>query len=225
MATKLLFKISTKARPIIFFKNLDMLLSNLSNKIDYLVSVSIDLDDNTMCNMQTINKLNKYAKNYNLNFFIGKSINKVDALNRDISKVDFKWDAIIPITDYMEFCVNGFDDEIRKIETLGYGKLKNNLLSIESINNNGKIKKQLYIMGRHLYKSRGYLYNPKFISVLYKEELEKLKSQINFNSLVKNVFNYRHSDWFYYKTDLVTSSKMENWKKDLQTLELLTNEN
>jgi len=224
MAVKLLFKIATRNRPFLLFKSLDFLIKNLSNKIDYNIIISIDIDDKTMCNSNAINTLNEYSNKHNVSYFIGESSSKVDALNRDIGKSNLNWDTLINFTEYTEFVIKGFDDEIRKIETLGYGKLKNNVFSINSINNNGKEIKKLYLMGKNCYNKNGYLYNPKFKSNLYKEELKNNCSKMLESFRLAPLFNYRHSDWNYYMTDDTTKNKMNHWKQDLHTLENILNE-
>ena len=79
-------------------------------------------------------------------------------------------------------------------------------------------------MGKNIYKVRGYMYNPKFYGTLYKDELLNVCSNIYTSAVKKDVFNYRHSDWFYYATDTITKNKFKHWQSDLETLENLINE-
>ena len=227
MAIKLLFKIASRNRPLLLFKSLDNLIKNLSNNDDYLIIISLDSDDSSMCNREVITKLNIYSKLHNINFFISPSESKVSSLNRDIDKANIDWDTVINFTEYIDFCVMGFDNIIRNMESTPYalGKLKSKVIAIKSINNDGKDHKKIYMVGRNVYNSRGYLYNPKFKSVLYKGELEKLSAKEFNNEPLNPVFNYRHSDWFYYKADDTTKNKMNTWKEDLKTLETINNEN
>jgi hypothetical protein len=102
---KILIKFPTRSRREKFFKVLDMYYS-FANNLDLIhFQISIDEDDPTMNNDEVISKFGTYK---NLTCTVGKSENKIHAVNRDIIVGD--WDIVLLASDDMIPKIKGYDD-------------------------------------------------------------------------------------------------------------------
>ena len=105
---KILIKFPTKGRKEKFFSVLDKYyeLSDDIGSIEF--QITIDEDDTTMNNGSVLDKLKTYK---NLKIDLGKSENKIHAINRNITVSD--WDIILIASDDMIPKVKGYDTIIR----------------------------------------------------------------------------------------------------------------
>lgn len=110
---KILFKFPSRSRPEKFFQGLDNIIGNLADKENYLIAVTLDEDDLTMYNRDTLLRLKPYIENHKVFPVFGTSKSKIDAVNRDMDKFQ-DWDIAVVYSDDMEFKVHGFDNIIRQ---------------------------------------------------------------------------------------------------------------
>lgn len=103
-----MFKYPSRGRPERFFKSLDSIYDNIDDKKNFHVSCTLDIDDNSMSDDDTIHKILTYP---NISIKWGVSKSKIDAVNRSVPNIDF--DIIVNMSDDMEFTVYGFDTMIR----------------------------------------------------------------------------------------------------------------
>jgi FkbM family methyltransferase len=103
---KILFNFPTRERPDRFKKSLDSILNNCEG--DFRVIVKLDRDDPTISRYLAL--VDEY-RNYPIIWNIGDSKNKVNAINRDISNLE--WDVVFCWADDIFAIYKGFDNIIR----------------------------------------------------------------------------------------------------------------
>lgn len=183
---KILFKFATKNRPDKFFKCLDNILEKMEDKNNYQILVSVDNGDLSMLNKTTLTKLKTYLSNANIKFCIGDSRNKVEAINRDIDKIDFDWDILINTSDDMMFTAKGFDNIIRKI----YFDRHKNLDQFTHFPDGFTEDKicTMSIMGRKYYKRTNCIYNPEYNSLWCDNEATEVAKMLGKYSYYEDLF-------------------------------------
>ena len=128
---KILIKYASRSRTGKFFEGLDNILSNLGDLTNFCILVSLDSDDETMNNPNTIQRLTEYVKKYPNNIVVkfGLSKSKIDAINRDVNefKERFDFDILVNFSDDMQFIKHSFDEIIRQKFTLSFPDLDGNI--------------------------------------------------------------------------------------------------
>ena len=153
-----LFKYPSRERPERFFKSLDSLVNNISDKDYYHVSCTLDLDDPTMCNDEVIARIKTYE---NVSVEWGYSKSKVDAINRSMPDIPF--DILICHSDDMEFNIFGFDVMIG-VDMMNWFPEMDGLLHYPD-QDAKEFLATMYIAGRKHYEKFGFIYDPKFKSL------------------------------------------------------------
>jgi len=87
---KILFKFPCRYRKEMFFESLDSLNDNIRDRDNYLISLTLDTDDEILNDKEVIEKINTYP---NVKIEWGVSGSKINAVNRSVSEYDF--DVII----------------------------------------------------------------------------------------------------------------------------------
>lgn len=164
---KILIKFASRSREQKFFTCLDNILNNIVDKENFCVLVSLDIDDVSMYNQNTLNKLSSYLNQYPNNLIIkfATSKNKIDAINRDVNEIKerFNFDILINFSDDMLWTKHGFDEVIRDKFKLHFPDTNGNLHF-----NDGYTKERLCtmsIIGRKYYDKYNYIYHPSYISL------------------------------------------------------------
>lgn len=109
---RILFKYPSRGRPDRFFDGMDSIYSNLNDKYNFFVLVTLDTDDPTMNDPVVHRKIIGYP---NCAVIYGESESKIHAINRDLD-IEGEWsdfDILICMSDDMRFHIYGFDDMIR----------------------------------------------------------------------------------------------------------------
>jgi len=165
-----LFKYPSRGRPDFFFKSLDSLYNNISDKDSFHVSCTLDLDDFTMRNDDVVNKINSYP---NISIEWGKSASKIHAVNRNIP--DIPWDILIVHSDDMEYNIFGFDTMIG-VDMLTHFPNFDGLLHYPDQDAKEALA-TMYIAGRKWWERRHkHIYYPGYLSVFCdNEEMECAK--------------------------------------------------
>jgi len=104
------FKFTTRGRPDLFRRGMKSIIDNVSDNVNYSILVSCDNDD------QTMQGVYKEYPIPNVYFVYGYSINKIDAINRDLELLDTlpQFDILVNMSDDMVFTKKGFDNDIRE---------------------------------------------------------------------------------------------------------------
>lgn len=161
---RLLIKIPTRGQKEQFFNVLDHYFANLSKNTEAVFLISCDLDDSTMNNPQTREKLKRYP---NLVFKFGATKNIVDAYNRDIQDIiDFD---ILLVANDNALPVKNFDQKIINL-------MKTNFPNFDGVihfndGHSGPLLNTIPVIGRAFYNRFGYIYHPSYNSSYHDYEL------------------------------------------------------
>jgi len=172
--SKILFKYATKNRPHLFDRGMQSILNNVSND-NFHILVSVDNDDK-----------NHYKEYPNTTIIRGESLNKVDAINRDIDLID-DWSVLVSMSDDMVFTVKGFDDIIR-----------NEFDNLDKVlhfpdQHQGANCMTMSIIGRGYYNRDNFIYEPVFESLwvdIVAQEIAQIRGCYKFVN--KNILLHLH---------------------------------
>lgn len=187
---KILFKYASRSRQIKFFKGLDCIYNNLSDKENFNVIVSCDEDDFSMNNDFTIQRLNTYK---NLSYHFGNSKTKIEAINADMN-IAPEYDVLIVMSDDMQFIQKGFDDIIRKDMIEQFPEIDGALHYPDGFTGNRCIT--MTIMGKILYDRFNYIYHPDYISLYCDSEFTEVTKMLGKYAYIhKQLFLHNHPIW------------------------------
>lgn len=199
MATKtnpfILYKFASRSRPEKFFNGLDNII-NLSDKKDFAILVSADLDDTTMFNSSVRKRLQKYIDDGYVFPFFDYSKSKIHAINRDLDKIPNipkikNWDILVNFSDDMEFIVYGFDNIIREKFKQLYPDFDGNLHF-----NDGFAQDRvcaMSIMGKKYFQRFNYIYHPSYISLWCDNEYTEVARMLRKITYFPNpIFKHNH---------------------------------
>jgi hypothetical protein len=158
---KILFKYASRSRTQKFFEGLDNILANLGDLNNFCILVSLDSDDETMNNQNTIQRLTEYVKKYPNKIVIkfGLSKSKIDAINRDINefKERFDFDILVNFSDDMQFIKHSFDEVIRQEFSFSFPDLDGNIYFDDGFT--ADRLSTMSIIGRKYYDKYNYIYH------------------------------------------------------------------
>lgn len=219
---KILFKYTTRSRRSNFLRGIDSIINNLANKEDYHIFTSIDVDDESMHPLPTING--------NHTYIAGTSTGKINAINRDMDYINsqYDWDILVTMSDDMMFIEKGFDDVIRKsFNIINYyngavrGVNLDKYLHFNDSNQRDNVC-TMHIVGREYYNRFNYIYNPEYISLWCDVENDLVAKQLGcYEYMGDNVklFIHLHPAWGFCQHDeqYKKTESREMWIKDEQT--------
>lgn len=166
-----LFKFPSRGRPVRFFKSLDSIIHNISDKDYFHISCTLDLDDEAMNNEQVIERIKQYP---NTSIEWGYSKSKIDAINRSMPDID--WDICFCMSDDMIFNLFGFDTMVG-IDMMNHFPDFDGLLHYPDQDAKEWLA-TMYIAGRKWWEFRGKnIYHPSYLSVWADNE-EMMTAQI-----------------------------------------------
>jgi hypothetical protein len=220
MNQKILFKLPSRTRPKRVFEVLDATLENISDKENYEFLLTLDEDDQSMNNYNTIQKLNSYK---NMNYVFGSSNSKIEAVNRDVKEFEKDWDILVLLSDDMVPIYKGFDNVIRE----KYDEFFPNLDGVTWFNDGFQKSRinTLCILGKTYYDRFGYIYHPSYKSLYCDNEFtivaNKLGKQKYFD---KVLIEHRHFsignnreryDQLYVRNDsLMKTDELNYYKRE-----------
>jgi hypothetical protein len=165
-----LFKFPSRGRPERFFKSLDSLVDNISDRDHYHISCTLDNDDPTMNNPEVIDRINKYS---NISIGWGLSESKIHAINRSMPDID--WDILFCHSDDMIFTLYGFDVNVGN-DMISHFPNFDGLLHYPDQDAKEALA-TMYIAGRKWWELRGKnIYHPSYKS-LWCDNEEMIASQ------------------------------------------------
>lgn len=162
MNQHILFNLASRSRVARLYQTIEEIQRLCANN-NHTILVKIDIDDR--CD---------YSKllDYGVEVRIGRSKNKVDAINRSIPNEG--WDILVNVSDDIRFTMQGFDDVIREHcgeddfvlfpEPYADGQVvkgKNERISVMSVE------------GIAFYRRFGYVYNPAYASVFCDNDISQ----------------------------------------------------
>ena len=168
---KLLIKFPTRARPKKFFKVLDLYYLYLRDT-NFKFIVSCDTDDTAMNTTEIKEKLQQYP---NLKFYFNNNTTKVEAINNDLSDVEF--DILLLASDDMIPVKPGYDKIIKE-------KMIQNFPDTDGVLwfNDGFQKSNLNtlcIIGKKYYERFNYIYHPSYKSLYCDTEFTIISQKLN----------------------------------------------
>ncbi len=175
----ILIKFASRSRCEKFFSSLDNIISKISDKENYFIVASLDYDDKTMFNKETLERLIPYVKNHKVVPVFGYSKNKIDAINRDMDKFD-SFDIICNMSDDMEFQVEGFDNIIRDKFKQLFPDTNGNIYFNDGFV--GDVISTMSIVGKKYFDSKymnNKIYHPSYISLYCDEEYTDIAKKVN----------------------------------------------
>lgn len=168
-----LFKYPSRGRPDNFFKSLDSIYNNVSDKDYFHVSCTLDSDDETMNNEAVIEKINSY---FNISIEWGLSESKIHAINRSMPK-NLDWDVIFCMSDDMVFNIFGFDVMVG-IDMMNHFPEGDGILHYPDQDARQALA-TMYIAGKKYYDTFGYIYHPSYKSVWCDNEAQDVAKALN----------------------------------------------
>lgn len=223
---KILFKYASRSRPQKFFDGLDNILQNLGDLNNFCILVSLDSDDESMNNQNTIQRLIEYVKKYPNKIVIkyGLSKSKIDAINRDVNefKERFDFDILVNFSDDMQFIEHSFDNIIRSKFFLNFPDLDGNIYFDDGFTADKLCT--MSIIGRKYYDRYNYIYHPSYYSLWCDNEYtivaQKQNKLLYFH---EKIFRHNHPsnvggfiDTLLMKTESYSEIDRQNFEKRLQ---------
>jgi len=217
-AKTLLMKVTSRDR---YDKMLSCVMAHIhfaNNTDDMFWLFSFDQDD-TSFNKEHFNMFIKKT-NIKGKYIIGKSTDKIDAINRDINIIELeKWDVLVNISDDQFPIFQGYDDVIR--DTMP-DSLDASLWFLDSYQD--RINTQ-EILGRNYYIDQGYVYHPSYKSLFCDNEstivAERKGKLIKDNRcIIRHVHpcnsKEAQNDALYVKNESFWNEDKANYEKRLQ---------
>lgn len=197
-----------------FFESLDSLNNNIRDRDNYLISLTLDLDDDILNTPEVIEKINTYP---NVSIEWGVSGSKISAINRSIPDYDF--DVIICWSQDMFMEIYGADDIIRDyilqcqnkrgdVDFLFHIPEKD---SMEHLN-------VLYIATKEYFNRFGYIYHPSYLSLWCDNETMCIAKMLGRYEYVGILGLYSHRNPAYHHYNIVKDNlfleQQGHWQVD-----------
>lgn len=174
---KILFKLTTRSRTERAQAAIDSITENCIGT-NHFIAITIDDDDkNTFDNLKRYDEL-----------FTGISKSKIDAINRDMEKIDYDWNILVNLSDDQLFIRKGFDDIIRN----AFSDNLDQFIHFPD-QNQGENCCTMSIIGRDYYNRDKFIYDPRFES-LWSDIVEQEKAQIRncYKFVNERIFDHIH---------------------------------
>jgi hypothetical protein len=188
-AFKILFKLPTRSRPAIALNLIKSLNNQLSNKIDYKILLTCDIDDHSMNNKRIKRQLEEMQ---NVEYVFDYSSSKIHACNRDLNSIKFDFDVLVLLSDDMVPVAPNLDIEIIN-EFLHKFPDFDGVINF----NDGVVGDKLCtlpIIGKKFLEKLGYIYNPGYKSVFCDLELRLVAQNLNkYSYNDKILFRHDHA--------------------------------
>lgn len=206
---KILIKFPTRGRMNKFFNVLKRYNDySISNNIHFLIS--LDSNDREMNNDVVVDVLETYDNK--LTYVYGESKSKIDAVNRDIEKIN-EWDILLLASDDMIPIKKGYDDII-------INKMKEYYPDTDGVLffSDGFQKEKLNtlaIMGRKYYERFNYIYYPEYKSVWVDNEFTDAANLLGKQTFFDEVIiRHEHPDNGFGSRDQIHVQNVVNEQHD-----------
>lgn len=217
---RILLKCPTRSRPSRFISVIKKYVS-LAHRPDLLgVCVSCDLDDTTMTpadvQYEIKNAIHTVAWS---EIYYGYSTSKIEAVNADMSSIPWQWDIVVVVSDDMVPQVKGYDDVLRSHMMANFPNTDGILWVNDGTQ--GSNLNTISIMGRTMYDSFGYIYNPSYKSLFCDTEFTdlcvgSLASKCTYIPYI--LIRHEHPGTGYPdRNDNLYARNQQYWSTDMQT--------
>lgn len=203
---RILFKLTTRSRPRRAFEVIQSVINHCTNPNFYILC-TVDADD------PTLQLLLELCEGYNVNFYMGESKSKIDAINRDVEKFPF-WDILVNLSDDTKITRIGFDDIIRKAMYSSFPDLDGVLHFPDG---NRKDLMTVSIIGRTYYMRDRYIYYPEYKNLWSDNEaVDVAKARGKYVFIDEEILDHIHPAWNkcgfdeqYHKTESTFGSDQQ----------------
>jgi hypothetical protein len=195
---KILFKYPCRGRENMFFESLDTLNDNIRDRENYLISLTIDTDDEILNTPSVIEKIEKYQ---NVKIEWGTSTSKIDAINR--SMPDYDWDIVVCWSNDMFATFHGFDDVFREAITQAFINDGLDGLIHFPEQDTKELLNVLYIATKKYYDRFGYIYHPSYKSLWCDNEtmeVAKILGKYNYCG-IPNLYMHKNPAYGHYNIE------------------------
>lgn len=202
----ILFNFASRSRPERFHKTVEK-IAELCKSANYVILAKVDSDDPA---------LNEYLDPVRpmVQFAIGKSTSKIDAINRDIPTSG--WDILVNVSDDIVFTRLHFDDLIRQHcgqddfvlfpEPFADGQVvkgKNERIAVMSV------------FGKDYYQRDGYVYHPSYKSLFCDNEATaSARDRGCLKEVEEELFYHEHPAAGYKTNDAQYKHTESFWNED-----------
>lgn len=214
---KILYNFCSRSRPTKLINCLDNIIF-LSKHTDYIIVLTLDIDDTTVSSKVFYEKIKSYGKK--VVPLYGYSENKVHAINRSVNYFDF--DIICNHSDDMKYIKEGFDlDILEAFENYSGMVHFPDQKALQALCTYSMLSKDYY-------DKFGYIYNPEYESVYCDHESQDVAKRLNkYKFIDKKILEHHHPIWGYGQKDELLE-KTEHpivYAKDKETYQRRLNNN
>lgn len=157
---KILFKYPCRGREKSFFESLDSLDSNIRDRNNYHIGLTIDTDDSILNTPEVIAKIKAYP---NTSIQWGLSKSKIDAVNRDFPNYDY--DVVCIWSNDMKCLFYGMDDVMREYMYHIINQHGDDFLFHIPDRDAREQLNVLYVATKKYYQRFNYVYHPSYLSL------------------------------------------------------------
>lgn len=216
---KVLLKLPTRSRPGRAVATLQKYMAMAGNPENIGVLISCDTDDTTMNNPGIRDTLAGVCKKVGW-FQIRYSNNhsKIEACNANMNEIDYPWDIVVLVSDDMIPQQHGYDTTIRLFMRTKFPDT-DGILWFNDGSTGGNLN-TLSIMGRKMYESFGYIYNPVYKSFYCDNEFTDLcritlKDKCMYSSAC--IIRHEHPSNGFGSYDALYMRNQLVWNQDMYT--------
>jgi hypothetical protein len=208
---KILVKFPTRSREKRFKEVFEKLIEYRSDKINTYFMLNLDTDDEIMNNENMFSYINSFNLNDKIDIFIGRSKNKIHAVNRDLDKYSKPWDIVVLISDDMTPIKENYDDIIRQAmydnfpDTDGIVFFPDGFTEMNT----------LPIIGKKYYDRFDYIYHPDYFSFFCDNHLHIVADLLGKHKRINEVlFRHDHPLWTGEGYDKLYEKNQLDWGHD-----------
>lgn len=208
---KILVKFPTRSREKRFKEVFEKLIEYRSDKINTYFMLNLDTDDEIMNNENMFSYINSFNLNDKIDIFIGRSKNKIHAVNRDLDKYSKPWDIVVLISDDMTPIKENYDDIIRQAmydnfpDTDGIVFFPDGFTEMNT----------LPIIGKKYYDRFDYIYHPDYFSFFCDNHLHIVADLLGKHKRINEVlFRHDHPLWTGEGYDKLYEKNQLDWEHD-----------
>jgi len=208
---KILVKFPTRSREKRFKEVFEKLIEYRGDKINTYFMLNLDTDDEIMNNENMFSYINSFNLNDKIDIFIGRSKNKIHAVNRDLDKYSKPWDIVVLISDDMTPIKENYDDIIRQAmydsfpDTDGIVFFPDGFTEMNT----------LPIIGKKYYDRFDYIYHPDYFSFFCDNHLHIVADLLGKHKRINEVlFRHDHPLWTGEGYDKLYEKNQLDWEHD-----------
>jgi hypothetical protein len=188
---KILYKFPTRSRRNKMLAAIDNITA-LAKHDDYVIQLTLDVDDESVTNNSVKHQLAKYGKVYALWGISAGS--KIGAVNRDLGLIFDDFDILICMSDDFVFLQEGFDLQIIS-DMQQYFPDGDGFLHYPDGHVNERLA-TMSIIGRKYFERFGYIYHPEYKSVYCDQEAQEVAKKLGkYKYIPIQLFEHQHPVW------------------------------